>query len=112
MAYVYILKCNNNSYYTGFSTDIERRLKEHFFGEEMCARHTLKYGVESVEIVWETPDKTSALKLEKYIKSLTVAKKEDLITNPHKLGINYATKLNSHDYKVIQVQSPSQGGKR
>lgn len=29
MYFVYILKCNDNSFYTGFTPDLERRLSEH-----------------------------------------------------------------------------------
>ena len=31
--YVYILKCANGSYYTGSTTDLERRLEQHKNGE-------------------------------------------------------------------------------
>ncbi len=31
--YVYIVKCRDESYYTGITNDIERRLEEHNFGE-------------------------------------------------------------------------------
>ena len=30
--YVYILRCNDDSLYTGFTTDVERRLAEHNSG--------------------------------------------------------------------------------
>jgi putative endonuclease len=30
--YVYILKCSDNSYYTGITNNIDRRLNEHNFG--------------------------------------------------------------------------------
>ncbi|MBN1870254.1 MAG: GIY-YIG nuclease family protein [Candidatus Omnitrophica bacterium] len=33
MWYVYILKCNDGSYYTGISADIERRIKQHNDGK-------------------------------------------------------------------------------
>jgi len=29
---VYILKCSNNTYYTGFTTNIKNRLREHSKG--------------------------------------------------------------------------------
>ena len=29
MHYVYILKCSDNSYYIGYTTNLEQRLKEH-----------------------------------------------------------------------------------
>ena len=31
--YVYIVKCKDDSYYTGITNDIERRLQEHNYGE-------------------------------------------------------------------------------
>ena len=31
--YVYIVKCKDNSYYTGINNDIERRLQKHNYGE-------------------------------------------------------------------------------
>lgn len=32
-AYVYILECSDNTYYTGYTTDVNRRLKEHNSGK-------------------------------------------------------------------------------
>ena len=32
--YVYILKCNDNTYYTGVTNNIHRRLEEHLAGED------------------------------------------------------------------------------
>lgn len=34
--YVYILKCYDNSYYTGHTNDLERRLSEHDLGIMDC----------------------------------------------------------------------------
>ena len=36
---VYILKCADNSYYTGVTNDIERRLLEHQSGENQKKKH-------------------------------------------------------------------------
>ena len=35
--YVYILKCADNSFYTGISNDVERRLAEHMEGKTRIA---------------------------------------------------------------------------
>ncbi|MDZ8069543.1 MAG: GIY-YIG nuclease family protein [Nostoc sp. DedQUE08] len=40
MAYIYILECADGSYYTGSTTDLERRLWQHQQGEG--ANHTAK----------------------------------------------------------------------
>ena len=37
MYYTYMLRCEDNSIYTGITTDVKRRMKEHFErGEKMC----------------------------------------------------------------------------
>jgi len=41
IGYMYILKCNNDSYYTGSTIDLEKRLKEHNDG--LGSNHTKKY---------------------------------------------------------------------
>jgi hypothetical protein len=35
MHYVYILKCSDGSYYTGYTTDLSRRLKKHNEGRRV-----------------------------------------------------------------------------
>ena len=30
MYYTYVIRCEDNSLYTGITTDLERRMKEHF----------------------------------------------------------------------------------
>ncbi len=41
IGYMYILRCNNDSYYTGSTIDLEKRLKEHNDG--LGSNHTKKY---------------------------------------------------------------------
>ena len=55
--YVYILKCADDSYYTGSTTDLERRMKQHEQG--WGANHTkvrlpatLVYYESIVELMW------------------------------------------------------------
>lgn len=77
--YVYILRCSDNSLYTGITTDIERRFKEHSDKNKKGAKYTHFHDVKSVEAVWTMPDRSSASKLEYYIKSLSKIEKEKLI---------------------------------
>jgi len=35
--YVYILECKNDRYYTGYTTDLERRYQEHVEGSPKCS---------------------------------------------------------------------------
>ena len=42
MYYTYMLRCTDNSIYTGITTNIERRMEEHFKQNEKCAKYTKK----------------------------------------------------------------------
>src|SRR3989339_882986 len=71
--YVYILECSNKALYTGITTDLERRLKEHQTGKG-C--HYTKYnpGIK-IRYFEEHPNRSSATKREAEIKKWSRAKK-------------------------------------
>ena len=79
-AFVYILKCADDSLYTGWTNDPEARLKQHNSGAG--AKYTR--GRRPVEMVFcrECADKSAALKAELAIKSLSRAQKQKLIAAP------------------------------
>ncbi len=79
MYYVYMIRCEDNSIYTGITTDIERRFKEHLSKDKKCAKYTLTHTVINIESIWKTEDKVLASKLEYHIKKLPKIKKEELI---------------------------------
>ena len=54
MYYIYMLRCEDNSIYTGITTDINRRMKEHFSKNKKCAKYTLKHTAKKLESVWQT----------------------------------------------------------
>jgi len=66
--YVYILQSLSfeEKYYTGFTTDIEKRLKKHNNGE---VSHTSKYKPWKIKNVISFTEKSKALAFEKYLKS-------------------------------------------
>jgi predicted GIY-YIG superfamily endonuclease len=77
MYYVYILRCSDNSYYAGSTSNLERRLEEHragFYQGYTSARLP-------VELVWssEFPTENEAFLIERQIKGWSRAKKEALI---------------------------------
>jgi putative endonuclease len=76
--FVYILKCKDNSYYTGFTNDIERRFEEHQSGKN---KDCYTYDKRPLELVWfETfNDVLDAIAAEKRIKGWSRRKKEALI---------------------------------
>ena len=81
MYYIYMLRCKDNTIYTGITVDIKRRMEEHFSKNEKCAKYTYTHNAKKLEAVWKTENKSLASKLEYAIKKLTKAKKEELIRN-------------------------------
>lgn len=76
--YVYILLCSDNSYYTGSTGDLSRRLYEHQNGVKPEA-YTFRR--RPLELAWyeEVPTLDEALGHEHQIKGWSRAKKEALI---------------------------------
>ena len=76
--FVYILKCNDDSYYTGFTNNLERRLAEHQSGKNNSC---YTFDKRPIELMWfETfNDVHNAIETEKRIKGWTRIKKESLI---------------------------------
>ena len=74
--WVYMLKCADGSYYSGYSTDPARREKEHNAGRG--ARYTRSRRPVSLVYREECADKGAALRREAELKKLTHAQKEAL----------------------------------
>ena len=76
--YVYIIKASDDSFYTGVTTDVERRFSEHS-GSRKGARFFR--GRQPVEVVYSEnhPDRSSAQRRESEIKKLTRDLKLELI---------------------------------
>tara|TARA_B100000686_G_scaffold279741_1_gene300463 strand:+ start:1326 stop:1889 length:564 start_codon:yes stop_codon:yes gene_type:complete len=77
--YVYVLKCSDNSLYTGVTTDVERRLKEHNSSKK-GAKYTRSR--RPVDIVFFSifKDRSSALKFESRFKRFSRDKKLEYIS--------------------------------
>lgn len=80
MWYLYILRCKDDSLYTGITTDVEKRLEAHRSGKG--AKYTRGRG--PLELVYreECGDHSEALKRELEIKALPREEKLKLIKNP------------------------------
>lgn len=78
MHYIYILKCSDDTLYTGYTNDLEKRIKTH--NAKKGAKYTR--GRTPVELLYfeEFEDKSSALKREIAIKKLSREKKLKLCT--------------------------------
>jgi putative endonuclease len=71
--YCYMVRCANDAYYTGWTTDPLRRVKEHNAGKG--ARYTKMYGPVELVYVEEVEDHIAALKREAEIKTYSHTKK-------------------------------------
>ena len=79
MYYLYILKCADNTLYTGITTNIERRLKEHN-SSKLGAKYTAAR--RPVKLVYQAEfiNRSEASKQESMIKGLSREQKLKLIT--------------------------------
>lgn len=75
--YVYMLRCGDGSLYTGSTTDVARRLREHQNGTG--AKYTLARPPVSLAYTEEAPDRSTAQRREAAIKKLPRKRKLALI---------------------------------
>ncbi len=81
MYYVYILRCEDNTLYTGITTDVMRRFAEHREDKVKGAKYTKAHKPKEIVAVWEAGTKSDASKLEYRIKKLEKSEKEKLISD-------------------------------
>ena len=101
MYYVYILRCKDNSLYTGITNNLEKRMEAHFSQNEKCAKYTKSHQAQKLEKSWETEDKKLASKLEYAIKTLKKEQKEKLIVDKAELTDFFNEKLECEKYKKM-----------
>lgn len=80
---VYMLRCKDGSLYTGITTDVGRRMREHLSGQAPGARYTRVHVPEELVALWRTEGRPAASRLEYRIKRLPAAEKRRLVENPH-----------------------------
>lgn len=102
MYYTYMLRCEDNSIYTGITTNLERRLLEHKSKSEKCAKYTLNHTAMKFEAAWESSSRSLASKLEYRLKSLTKAQKENIINKKSNFDMIFMQKLNCKEYKRVK----------
>ena len=78
MYYIYMLKCTDDSIYTGSARDVKKRIKEHFTMSQKCAKYTRSHPPKEVLAIWSCDSKSGGNKVEYYIKKLTKKQKESL----------------------------------
>ncbi|MFA5528973.1 MAG: GIY-YIG nuclease family protein [Peptostreptococcales bacterium] len=77
MNYIYIIECQDKTLYTGYTTDIEKRIEMHNKG--LGAKYTRGRGPVVLKYFEEFHSKNDALKREKAIQKLSRVQKLHLI---------------------------------
>lgn len=101
MYYTYMLRCTDDSIYTGITTDLERRMDEHFNQGEKCAKYTKRHKAKKLEAVWSSEDRKLASKLEYQIKHLVKSEKEAIIKDAEKINV-LSAKLDVKEYTRVK----------
>jgi putative endonuclease len=94
MAWVYILKCSDNSYYTGSTAGLEKRMAEHVavtFDGYTSSRLLVK-----LIFSYEMPTIFEAFLRERQIKGWTRRKKEALINGEWQKLVEYSRSKKGH----------------
>ena len=80
--WVYILLCENNTYYTGYTNNLEKRYQSHVEGTGQC-KYTRSFKPVKIAQAWKIPEgRAAAMKIERYIKKLSRSEKEKMVLEP------------------------------
>lgn len=83
--FIYMLECDNGALYTGYTTDIGRRVREHLGGGRR-AKFTAGFKPVRTAACWKLcGTRSDALKVEAFIKGMSRAEKDDLVAAPERL---------------------------
>lgn len=105
MFFTYMLRCEDDTIYTGIAKNINHRMSEHFSQNEKCAKYTKRHKAKKLEAVWESNDRQLASKLEYHIKKdLNKKQKEDLIINNNLFKKLFNNILDTNLYKRINIK--------
>lgn len=83
--YTYIVRCADDTLYTGWTIDLEHRIKAHNSGTG--AKYTRKRTPVSLQVSWEFSSKVEAMRAEYAIKQMPKKQKMSLIENPGSFAI-------------------------
>ena len=87
--YVYIVQCSDNSFYTGFTSNLEKRLTQHNEGYDKDA-YTYKRRPVALKWVEQFTDPNNAIAVEKQIKGWSRRKKIALIEEDWNKLVEYS----------------------
>lgn len=75
--FCYIIECADGSFYTGWTTNPARRLREHAAGRG--SRYTRAHPPRRLVFVEAQPDRAAAMRRERALKAMTRTRKQALI---------------------------------
>ena len=86
--WVYILLCENNTLYTGYTTDLAKRYESHLTTRGKC-KYTRSFKPLKIAQSWKIQgNKALAMRVERHIKTLSRLQKEQLIAYPSTLAVD------------------------
>lgn len=101
MYYTYMLRCEDNSIYTGMTNNLDKRINEHL--SKNGAKYTKSHNAIKLESAWRSKDKSLACKLEYQIKNLNKKQKENLISG-EKLVTYLKGKIDCRRYRAVGLK--------
>ncbi len=103
MPYIYVLECRGGSFYTGITTDLKKRMRQHCGQLAGGAKYTHSHPPEKLCCIWETTEYTAAKRFEAAFKRLTRLQKQALIAEPTSWK-QYLPQLTEDEFAPISVQ--------
>lgn len=99
--WVYILHCENDTYYTGYTNDLAKRFASHVNGTGRC-KYTKSFKPLYIAQCWIIQgDKAFAMMIERMIKRLSRVQKEELIAQPESLSTD--ERVQTVERSIIKV---------
>ena len=77
--YVYMILCEDESFYTGYTRDVDERMKLHFRGKG--ARYTRMHKPQKLVYVEQFTSRSEAMKRERTVKTMGRRQKLELISS-------------------------------
>lgn len=94
--FVYVVECADGTFYTGITTDLDRRVHEHNAGKG--ARYTRSRRPVVLRYHERLPDRSRASAREYQIKALSRMDKQELIDQAEFIGGRRRSNLEARDY--------------
>lgn len=96
--YIYMVRCEDGSHYTGITTDPHRRMREHVLRLSPGAKYTKSHRVIALDALWSAQTRSEACRLEAAVKRLHAEQKRALIAQPDRLHDFLGARIDASRY--------------